>query len=55
MLPLGSNRQVTSLFCRDGGFLNWAAKSSMRKSPDPANDVESNPARVTSTPAFHPL
>jgi len=28
-----------SLCCRDGGFLTWAAKPSVRESPDPANDV----------------
>ena len=36
MLPLGLCRQVTSLLCRDGGFLTWAAKPSVRESPDPA-------------------
>src|SRR5258708_13577270 len=35
-------RQVTSLRCRDGGFLTWAAKPSVRESPDPAINVGSN-------------
>jgi hypothetical protein len=55
MLPPGWNRQVTSLCCRNGGFLTWAAKPSMRKSPDPAENIESNLAGATSAPAFHPL
>ena len=52
MLPLGLYRQATSLLCRDGGFLTWAAKPSMRESPDPANNFESNLASVTSALAF---
>jgi hypothetical protein len=43
MLPPGLCAQVlthkSSLRCRDGGFLTWAAKPSVRESPDPANDV----------------
>src|ERR1700693_2508978 len=41
MLPPGLCRQVTSLSCRDGGFLTWAAKPSVRESPDPARILES--------------
>jgi len=42
MLPPGLCRQafdpqVTGLPCRDGGFLTWAAKPSVRESPTPAN------------------
>jgi len=36
MLPPGLSTQVTSLRCRDGGFLTWAAKPSVRESPNPA-------------------
>jgi hypothetical protein len=36
------------------GFLTWAAKPSVRKSPDPAIS-ESLKASVTSAQAFHPL
>jgi len=32
---VGVCRQVTSLFCRDGGFLTWAAKPSVGRSPEP--------------------
>jgi len=43
MLPPGLCTQVlthkSSLRCCDGGFLTWAAKPSVRESPDPANDV----------------
>jgi hypothetical protein len=52
MLPPGLYRQATSLLCHDGGFLTWAAKPSMRKSPDPAINVESILTGVTSAPAF---
>ena len=44
MLPPGWNRQVTSLCCRDGGFLTWAAKPSVRESPNPAINVGINSA-----------
>ena len=37
MLPPGLNRQATRLLCCYGGFLTWAAKPSVRESPDPAN------------------
>ena len=52
MLPPGLYRQATSLLCHDGGFLTWAAKPSMRESPDPANNLESILTGVTSAPAF---
>jgi len=55
MLPLGFNRQATSLLCCYGGFVTWAAKPSVRKSPDPARYFESKLAGVTSAPAFYPL
>src|SRR5580700_2133753 len=45
-------RKATSLCCRDGVFLTWAAKPSVRKSPDPAINLESHLASVTSTPVF---
>jgi hypothetical protein len=41
-----------SLFCRDGGFLTWAAKPSVRKSPNPAMISFLNRTSVTSAPAL---
>src|SRR5579864_1823742 len=32
----GCASQATSLRCREGGFLTWAAKPSVRESPNPA-------------------
>src|SRR5271157_322315 len=36
MLAPGLSTQAASLCCRDGGFLTWAAKPSVRESPNPA-------------------
>jgi len=54
MLPPGLSAKVTSLRLRFGGFLTWAAKPSVRESPDPAIDIESLPAR-SPLPAVYPL
>src|ERR1035438_9639355 len=35
----GCATQVKSLRCRDGGFLTWAAKPSVRESPNPAEKI----------------
>jgi len=40
MLPPGLSAQATSLRLRIGGFLTWAAKPSVRESPDPAINIE---------------
>jgi hypothetical protein len=49
-----SSRQVASFCCRDGGFLTWAAKPSVRESPGPAINIEANLASFTSAPARSP-
>jgi hypothetical protein len=54
MLPPGLCKQVKSLLCRDGGFLTWAAKPSVRESPDPAN-IKSIQTSVTSAPVVPTL
>src|SRR6266571_1984256 len=55
MLPLGLNRQATSLLCRYGGFLTWAAKPSVRESPDPAKYLDQFwPASPLRRPLFTP-
>src|SRR5579859_289239 len=41
----GCASQVKSLRCRDGGFLTWAAKPSVRESPNPAKIFGSKLAR----------
>jgi hypothetical protein len=45
MLPPGLSAKATSLRLRFGGFLTWAAKPSVRESPDPAIDIECISAR----------
>jgi len=43
MLPPGLGVQATRLRFRFGGFLTWAAKPSVRESPDPASDFTFRP------------
>jgi hypothetical protein len=45
MLPPGLSAKATSLRLRFGGFLTWAAKPSVRESPDPAIHIEFIPTR----------